>query len=339
LTPDTDPAGFDVRILGALAVTLTLWASAYVAIRAGLAGYAAGHLVLLRFVVAAAALGVWAAFRRPRLPAPGEVPLLLAQGIVGYFGYHVALTFGERTVSAGSACFIVGFIPVFTALLSAVFLGERLGVRTAAGITVAMAGVTMIALGEAEGGVVDPGAGLVLLAALCSAVFYVWQKPVLRRWRPMEYTCWAMWLGALPMLAFAPGLPGAVAAAPLEATLAVVYLGVFPAAVAYGCWTYVLSRAPVSRVAPTQYAMPVMTIAIGFVWLGEVPDPLALVGGAVALAGVVVVNARPGMPWGASLRRRAGEGREKGWDGRPDAEGRSRLPGARDKGGQGCSGS
>lgn len=94
------------------------------------------------------------------------------------------------------------------------------------------------------------------------------------------------------MLVFLPGLPGAIARAPLEATLSVAYLGVFPGAIAYSTWTYALSRMPASRLATTLYIAPVLAIAIAWLWIGEIPTFLSLLGGAITLAGVVLTNTK-----------------------------------------------
>ena len=104
-------------------------------------------------------------------------------------------------------------------------------------------------------------------------------------------------MGMLLLLPFAGGLPQAVRAAPLSATLAVIYLGAVPAALAYVTWAAVLSRLPAGRAASVLYAVPVMAFLVGWVWLKEVPTPLDVAGGALALAGVVVVNTLGRAPW------------------------------------------
>ena len=94
------------------------------------------------------------------------------------------------------------------------------------------------------------------------------------------------------MLVFLPSLAQTVKQAPLEVTLAVVYLGVLPGALGFVIWTYALSRAPASIVASFLYLVPVFAIFIAWVWLGEIPLALSLVGGVLSLVGVVLVNTR-----------------------------------------------
>jgi drug/metabolite transporter (DMT)-like permease len=78
----------------------------------------------------------------------------------------------------------------------------------------------------------------------------------------------------------------------MSATIAVVYLGVFPSAIAYATWAYVLAQIPASRAATLLYLVPVLAIGAAWVWLSEVPTVMSLIGGAIVLSGVVLVNTR-----------------------------------------------
>ena len=288
------------RTWTAIAGVLLLWASAFAGIRAGLRltpsgvpgpdGYGPGELALLRFGTASAALALYALATRMRLPARSELPGIGLAGFLGISVYHVALNFGEVTVQAGAACLLISAAPVFTALLSAVFLQERLTRPGWGGILLAFAGVALIALSGGGGLRFTPGAMLILLSAVVAAAFNILSKRNLRRHSALEFTSYAIWAGTVPMLVFLPGLVRQFPVAAPPATFAVLYLGIFPAAIAYVLWNHALARMPASLLSSFLYLSPVLASFIAWVWLGEVPALLTVLGGAIAILGVILVQ-------------------------------------------------
>jgi drug/metabolite transporter (DMT)-like permease len=282
----------EFRVVFALAVTVVIWASAFAGIRAGLEGYSPGHLALLRFLVASGLLAIYAVVTRMSLPAWRDLPAVLVGGFLGFTVYHVGLSFGEVTVESGPASVLIASVPVFTAILAVIFLRERLGTLGWIGTGLSFFGVVLISTGEAGTFALEPGALPILLAAISEAMFFVFQKPYLDKYGSLRFTTYAIWGGTLFMLVFAPGLAAAVVEAPIAATVSVVYLGIFPTVIAYLALAYAFARMPASNAVSFLYLVPALAFLIAWLWLGEVPTLLSIVGGVVVLAGVIIVNSR-----------------------------------------------
>src|SRR4051794_5233306 len=110
--------------LGAALVTVTLWASAFVAIRSASRQLSPEALALGRLTLASIALGLVVAVRREPLPASRDVPAIAFCGVFWFALYNIALNEAERHVDAGTAAMLVNLGPLLIALLAGVVLGE-----------------------------------------------------------------------------------------------------------------------------------------------------------------------------------------------------------------------
>ncbi|WP_028782413.1 DMT family transporter [Thalassobacillus devorans] len=275
-------------------ITVLIWGSTFAAIRASLhGGYTAGHLVLFRYFIASSLFAVYALWPgvKFKLPLKKDILPLLSLGFVGISIYHIGVTFGEITVSSGTAGMLIGAAPIFTAIIAVIALKEKLGTFGWIGLGIGFIGILLITIGSSGSGfTLSPGAILLVMATVATSIFFVFQKPFFRRYKPIELTAYVTWAGTIPFFIFSPGLFETLQQATLEANLAAIYVGIFPAGVAYVTWSTALSLGNASSVTSMMYLEPAVAVFFGWVWLNELPTTLSLIGGAVALLGVITIN-------------------------------------------------
>jgi len=286
-----------------MAVTVVLWASAFVGIRAIGPHFSPGPLTLGRLAIAAVVLGVLVVpqlFKTRLLPKGREWLPILAYGVMWFGGYNVALNAAEHVLDAGTSALLINVNPILVAIMAGIFLKEGFPRWLLIGSTVAFAGVALIALGSGqphspgESSTADvAGVALCLLAAVLAAVSVIIQKPVVRKFPAAQATWFGIVVGALCCLPFAGQLASEVQAAPAHATWALVYLGAFPTAIAFTTWAYALSLVDAGKLAATTYLVPGTTVLISWLLLGEIPTAWGLVGGLVCLVGVGLTRRRP----------------------------------------------
>jgi drug/metabolite transporter (DMT)-like permease len=283
------------RVLLAAAITVIAWASAFVVIRYAGPSYSPGALSLGRLLVGTAALSVIMISRSWVRMSRRDWGLVLLVGVAWFGVYNVALNAGERHVDAGTAAMLIQLGPILIGLLAGWLLGEGFPRMLVIGGVVAFAGTLVIGVATSTGQADAAGVLLVLLAAAVYAVAVVAQKVVLRSIPGAQVTWLGCLIGMVACLPFAGALVSDVRVAPLAATLGVVYLGLVPTAVAFSTWAYALTRSSAGRLGATTYIVPLVAIGLGWIFLGEVPVPLAIIGGLVSLVGVGIAR-RPSTP-------------------------------------------
>lgn len=281
----------------AVSVTLVFWASAFVAIRHLADALEPGSMALGRLGVGALCLTVVALRRRP-LPRPSRADwrVIVLIGVLWYGVYMLSLNAAEQTIDAGTASMILQLSPIVIALLAAAFLGERFTVQLGIGLALAFAGVAVIgfASGDASGeGQSVVGVLLCLIPVAAYSTSLVLQKPIAGRYAAIHITWLACSVGAITMLPWLGQLIGDLREASASEVLWLVYLGVFPTAIAFTTYGYALQHISATRLGISTYVVPVISIALAWVLLGETPPALAYVGGAIALLGVSVTRRRP----------------------------------------------
>jgi drug/metabolite transporter (DMT)-like permease len=188
---------------------------------------------------------------------------------------------------------LVQVSPVLIAVLATIFLGERFTRSLGLGLLLAFAGVVLIGVSQPGGHNDLVGVALCLVAALAYSISLVVQKPLVSRMSAIHVTWLACTIGAVSCLPFLGRLVHETQQAPAADAWWVVYLGLFPTAVAFTTYAFALRHMSASNLGITTYLVPPLTIAMSWMFLGEVPPAMAYVGGALALVGVSVSRRQP----------------------------------------------
>ncbi|GBD57853.1 DMT family transporter [Gluconobacter wancherniae] len=278
-----------------VAIAIVSWASAYPVVRIALHELAPVPLAAVRYAVAAVLAVLWIVWKRPVLPALRDMPRVLACGLIGISFYNILFNCGEVTVSSGAASLLISAAPLMAAILAVIFLGERMPLWGWLGSVISFAGVALIAEGQSGGVALGSGATLVFGAAVCGATYTILQKSLIQRYGALPSIACILVAGAVFLVPWLPQGLVSVAHGSTATSLAVLELGVFPAAIGYAAWAFVIGHMGAARGAAFLYLLPPVTFVLAFILVGEVPGFRTLLGGVIVMAGVAIAS-RYGRP-------------------------------------------
>ena len=280
-------------IAAAIATTVCIWASAFVAIRAALrGGYGPIQLAMLRYMTASVVLAIWSIFRRVPVPERRDWLRVAICSVVGLVFYAVLVNTGEIRVNAGMASFVISTVPIFTAIFAALFTAERMRGLGWLGLTISLSGTALLSFRAGSKFGFETSVLILIAAAIAQATQFVMQKPLVQRYGALSVTSWSVWIATACLSPFASVTLRSIRTATAAATSAVIYLGVVSTVIGYVAWAYATARIPVARTTAFLYCVPPIATLIGWLALGERPASLGVVGGAIAISGVALVNVK-----------------------------------------------
>lgn len=279
-----------LKISMATGFVILCWAYSPIGIRIGLQGYEPGQLAVMRFLIASVFMAAVAAVMGISLPRLKDLPLLILLGFFAVSLHHIALNFGQRNVSAGAASVLAQSTPLFSTLLAHFVFKDRVNTWQWLCLLCGLLGAAVVISGDRGLGQLDAHGLLILLAALSWSLYFALQKHHAHRYDPLTLVCYTLWSGTVLLLVYAPGLWQQAQNAPINVNLAVLTLGIFPSALAYLAWAYVLKHSVVSRASMALYLIPPTAMGIASVVLAERPSVMVVVGGVIVLGSVVGVR-------------------------------------------------
>ncbi len=299
--------------LGAL-LAIVFWGISFVATKAALREVAPITLIFTRFAIGTVTLLGILVLRRRRLVPPRDAWAPLAfMGFIGVFVHQLLQSYGLTLTSAVHTGWLIGLIPIWSAVLSALVLRERFGVAKLAGLALGFAGAALVVTrGRIGAGLISlpttRGDLLILASTLNWALYTVSGNSTLKRLGPSLATAGSMFLGTLmlaPLFVLRRGWLELPALTP-AGWGAVLFLGIGCSALGYLFWYGALEKIEASRVAVFLYLEPLVTMAAAAVLLGEPVTATAVIGGLLVLGGVLLVQSA-GARGGAAAARRPTE--------------------------------
>lgn len=285
----------------ALIIVYIVWGSTYLAIRVTVETIPPFAGAAARFVAAAAILGAFVGVRRGWGALRVTRRELLSCAIVGTLllaGGNGLVMYSERTVSSGIAALLIAIVPLLVVMFR-LFSGDKPRAVTTIGVLVGLCGLAVLVLPGASGGVPPLASGLIIVGAGCWAFGSFLSPRLSMPGDPLVATIYEMALGGavlivISLLAREPGhlRMGEISA---RSWWALGYLVAIGSLVGFTAYVWLLHHAPLSLVATYAYVNPVVAVALGAVLLSEPITGAVLLGGAIIVAGVVLVvaNERP----------------------------------------------
>lgn len=273
--------------------TVFLWSSAFPITKFAAAAFTPNVLGLLRCSLAAVILLIIGRVNRIQGPKkPLHIPLFLLSGGLGFSLYMIFFNSGMLTLTSATSSLIIATTPVLTAIGASWLYREKIKPVGWCAIAAAFAGVAVLLLTDTSKGGLSGGEGL--FWTMAAAVVFCGYNLMNRKLLSMGYTAvecvtWSMVCGAIWLMPFLGQAIPQVMAAPTVSVIATVYLGAMPSATAYLLWSNAMSLArKTSDVSNFQFLTPLLSTAMGFALLGEIPGLMTVVGGMIIVASIVI---------------------------------------------------
>ncbi|HED3137062.1 DMT family transporter [Citrobacter farmeri] len=264
-------------------LTVAIWSSAYVYTKVALLTFSATALGLLRCAVATLCLMTLLTFYRQLAVKWRHIPVFMLSGASGFTLYFIAFNTGSLSLNPTTASIIIALCPIISALLALVVFKEKLRISQWLATLTAFSAVLFISLQEGSL-LISQGIIWMLGAAALLALYNVIQRRMNRQISALQMTAYSFLFGTVMLLGYAPDALSELQDAPSDAIALVIYLGLFPGAVAYITWGKALSLAEnTGQVTNWMFLTPCLALLLEYVVTDSYPGKATLAGGSIIL--------------------------------------------------------
>ena len=283
-----------------LVLTTFLWGGTFIAGRLLADSVAPAGSAFLRFLIASAAMLVVTRLVEKKLILPPKklwFPLLLL-GMTGVFAYNVFFFTGLQHINAGRASLIIACTPLVITLFAAIFLHEHLTLLRAGGVLLSLIGAIMVISNGHPGSLLTGGFGsgeqAMIGCVLSWSAYSLIGRSVLSTLSPLTAVCYSSIIGTvlLAIPAISGGLLGRLSMVSSLDWASLAYLGIFGTALGFSLYYLAIKKIGATRAGIFINLVPLFSILLSWLILGESVKLIVLAGGFLVLTGVTLTNYR-----------------------------------------------
>lgn len=280
-----------------LAVINVFWGASFIANAIALKSVGSIEIAALRFFIAAPLLALitlaWKGWQMFKIELR-DLGILVIMALTGVTFMYVIQVTAQNYTTAINASLLINTSVFFILFLSAVFLGEKLTIHKILGAAIGFGGVALLVSGGNLSLDVGPhmiGDLMILVCALLWAVYSIYGKKIASKYHPLTVLNYLFILGTIGIIPFYLLTPRHdPLSIPLSAAGAILFLAVFCSIVAYLVYNIALEKMDASRVAIFIYLVPLSTIILAWLLLGESLTLPSIVGGLAVCAGMYIAE-------------------------------------------------
>ena len=274
-----------------------IWAGSFIAVKVTVDEISPIDLGFLKFLFATPFMFLIILLRKKNTHIPKkEIPSLIVLGLTGVTLIYILQYIGIEYTTASTSSVLISTNVIFIAILSAIFLKEQFSLNKAVGVTISFIGVFVVILAQTTNKTIVfsdiflIGCILVLLSALCWAIFSIVGKRLLTKYDPIAVTTYAFALGTIFYLpTISPNILPMMQNISFNGWLSVFYLAFLSSVFGYVAWYYALSKVEASKAAVFLNLIPLFAITMSF-FINEIPTVTFLVGAILIIYGVYLTQ-------------------------------------------------
>lgn len=276
--------------------TILLWASAFPLTKIALTYFTIPAVGTLRYLIASLCFLVIGIVKKIGFPAVRDLPKFFLSGALGFTFYMITFNHASHALTSATGSVIIASAPIMTALLANLIFKEHIKLLSWGAIMIEFLGIIVLALWD---GIFSMNSGIfwMLVAALCISCYNLFQRSFKKKYTALQATAYSVFCGAILLLLFFPTTVFQLKEAPTNQWFIILYMGVFPSALAYLWWAQAISTAKkTSDVTNFMFVTPFIASLLGFLLISEAPSLSTYLGGALILIGLILFQKTNDIP-------------------------------------------